>query len=109
MVNMISKVADFYKKNQVQIKRAGVGLAVSMLAASPAFAAIGTGALCTIKDYYKAVLGIAALIGIFIYVMNSFFSKSAVIAEIVQSIIIGCAIAAAGVAIVTETGLAVGC
>lgn len=68
-----------------------------------------TAGLCFLVTQYKLVLGIAAMIAILVAVLNSFFAKSALIADLVEKVVIGCGIAAAASYFVSSTGLAATC
>lgn len=81
------------------------GLAYSTSANAQAI----TKGLCYIVDQYKLVLGTVALIAILVAVVNGFFSKNSLVATLVETVIIGCGIAAVATVIVTSTGLVVSC
>lgn len=81
------------------------------LFANSAFAAvsIGTSSLCDIASSLKSIGGVVALIAIALLVINSFFGKSEVIADIVTKVLVGAGILAVSSALVTSTGLTNAC
>ena len=108
MVNMFSKSVDFYKKNNKHVNRVGMVLATTLLYTSAANAGL-VDALCTIVGYYKSIMGAAALIAGLMLALNSFFSKNALIADLLQTVIITCVIVGVLPALIAVTGLTVGC
>lgn len=65
----------------------------------------GTGGLCQIGFWLKTVIGATAILAGLIMVINSFFGKSEIIADIVTKILVGCAIVAMLGFLVAQTGL----
>jgi hypothetical protein len=70
---------------------------------------VGIEAICWIVEWLKTVVGAIAVIAIIIMVINSFWSKNSLIADIATVIIIGCIVAYAAGTIVQKTGLTVSC
>lgn len=83
-------------------------LATSLLAISPANAQ-AIGALCNIITFVKGLIGATAVLAILCFVINSFFSKNSLFGDIIQTVLIGCLVAVGAVALVTASGLTVGC
>ena len=104
MVNMFSKVSSYIRAVDVRYKRILIGVPVSILISTPALA-FNVQGICTIAEWYKIIIGAAALVAIFMAVLNSMFSKNALIAEIVEKVLIGCGIAMFAGALVVATGL----
>jgi hypothetical protein len=78
---------------------------VAFALSTPAMAQNVT-ALCTLVTYYKSFLAVVALLAVLFYVGNSFFGKSALVAEIAQNVLIGCVVATLAGALISATGLA---
>jgi hypothetical protein len=78
---------------------------IAALLSSPAVAQ-NVSALCTLVTYYKSFLAVVALLAVLFYVGNSFFGKSALVAEIAQNVLIGCVVATLAGALISATGLA---
>lgn len=78
---------------------------VAVALSSPAMAQ-NVSALCTLVTYYKSFLAVVALLAVLFYVGNSFFGKSALVAEIAQNVLIGCVVATLAGALIAATGLA---
>ena len=74
-------------------------------AATPAFANANTAGLCFLLTFIKAMIGTVAVLAILLYVINSFFGKSALIGEIIEKVLIGCVIAVGATFIVNSTGV----
>jgi nitrate reductase gamma subunit len=65
--------------------------------------------LCKFAGFLKQIATVAAIIGLILFVLNSFFMKSSVVGDIIMYIIIGCAIMVAGPYLITLTGLTSNC
>lgn len=75
-------------------------------AAAPAFAQSANAAgLCYLMTFIKAIIGTVAILAILLYVINSFFGKSALIGEIIEKVLIGCVVAVGASFIVNSTGV----
>lgn len=88
-------------------KKIGVA-AVSLLMTSMSYAQLttgGTGGLCAIGFWLKTVIGVVAILAGLLYVINNFFGKSEIIADIVIKVLLGCGIVAMLGVLVTQTGL----
>jgi hypothetical protein len=83
-------------------------LFVAAMLSSPAMAQSVSG-LCMLVSYYKMFLGVVAMLAVLFYVGNSFFGKSALVAEIAQNVLIGCVVATLAGALVSATGLTASC
>lgn len=83
--------------------------AIGLFANSASAQDVGIEAICWIVEWLKTVVGAIAVIAIIIMVINSFWSKNSLIADIATVIIIGCIIAYGAVTIVQKTGLTVNC
>ncbi len=102
MANMKSNIFKFAK---------AVAPYVLMVIAVPAFAQSGgtSAGLCYLVNFIKGLIGVVAVLAILLYVINSFFGKSALIGEIIEKVLIGCTVAVAAVFLVTSTSLTVSC
>lgn len=69
----------------------------------------GTSGLCEVAKWLKNIATVAALIALFLFVMNSFFAKSSVIGDVIMYIMVGCAVMMAGNFLITKTGLTLSC
>jgi len=65
--------------------------------------------LCKFAGFLKQIATVAAIIGLILFVLNSFFMKSSVVGDIIMYIIIGCVIMVAGPYLITLTGLTTNC
>lgn len=108
MANMFLKIVNLYQKNYKHVNRVGMVLASTLLYTSAANAGL-VDALCTIVGYYKQIMGAAALVAGLMLALNSFFSKNALIADLLQTVIITCVIVGVLPALIGVTGLTVGC
>lgn len=80
------------------------------LVAGPVFAqSADTTGLCKLVSFIKSIIGTVAVLAILLYVINSFFGKSALIGEIIEKVLIGCVVAVGATFLVTKTGLVVSC
>jgi hypothetical protein len=83
-------------------------LIASVLEASSVNAQSVTG-LCSIATFLKAAVGVVAVVAILVLVINSFFTKSSVIGDVVTTVLIGCIFAVGATAMITATGLSPSC
>jgi hypothetical protein len=75
--------------------------------AGPALAqGINVSGLCDFADGLKMIAGAVAVVAIIVLAINSFFSKSSVIGDIITTVIIGCVVVAGAAQLVSLTGLA---
>ena len=81
---------------------------MALVAVSPSNAQAIT-ALCNIITFIKGLIGAVAVLAILCFVINSFFSKNSLFGDIIQTVLIGCLVAVGAVALVTASGLTVGC
>lgn len=81
-----------------------------ILVAGPVFAQSADAAgLCNLVSFIKSIIGTVAVLAILLYVINSFFGKSALIGEIIEKVLIGCVVAVGATFLITKTGLTVSC
>lgn len=106
---VIEKLKSNYKKLDHQLKRIIYGVPLSFLMMVPSAFAQSVEGLCTIAIWYKTFAGAAALIAVIIYVVNSYFGKSSLVADIVQNVLIGCAVVVGAGALINATGLSSQC
>lgn len=84
------------------------GLAMALLFA-PYASAADTKGLCEFAKFLKDVATGGAVIAIVLFVINSFFSRSSVVGDIIMYVIIGCVIVAIAPDLVTMIGLNTSC
>jgi hypothetical protein len=120
MVNMSSKisrsgkaVAEMYSKlsknKKVFVQCAAAALIVGLPEVALAQSA-GAGAnfFCYIAQYFKQIVGSAALVAIFMWALEHIFGMSK-LHDIVIKVGIACAIVIGGAALITNSGLTVSC
>jgi len=74
--------------------------------AGPALAqGVNVSGLCDFAEGLKMIAGAVAVVAIIVLAINSFFSKSSVIGDIITTVIIGCVVVAAAAEMVYLTGL----
>lgn len=83
-------------------------LAASVLEASSVNAQSVSG-LCSITTFLKAAVAVIAVVAVLVLVINSFFTKSSVIGDVVTTVLIGCVFAVGANAMISATGLAPAC
>ena len=81
---------------------------IAILTTSAAMAQTVAG-LCVIAGYLKSIAAVVALIAVAVIVINSFFTKSEVVADFVTKVLIGCTILAAAGYLISTTGLSPNC
>lgn len=81
-----------------------------VVATGPVFAQTADASgLCNLVSFIKSIIGTVAVLAILLYVINSFFGKSALIGEIIEKVLIGCVVAVGATFLITKTGLTVSC
>lgn len=68
----------------------------------------GSGIFCWVAQYFKQIVGAAALVAIFMWAIEHIFGASK-LHDIVIKVGVACGIVIAGAAMVTKSGLAVNC
>lgn len=96
----MEKIYPFIKKT--------LPVVMLMIVSSPAFAQESQG-LCQFASWLKTIATTAAVVAVFLFVMNSFFSKSSVIGDLILYVVIGCAVMVGASGIISLTGLTVTC
>lgn len=87
--------------------------AVFMLALTPEIAlaagvADGSGIFCWVAQYFKQIIGSAALVAVFMWSIEHIFGASK-LHDIVIKVGVACGIVIAGAAMITKSGLAITC
>lgn len=80
-------------------------IAFAITATMPAFAQSAGMGMCYLITFVKGIIGGTAILAILLFVINSFFGKSALVGEIIEKVLIGCVVAGVAAAIVASTGL----
>ena len=88
------------------VRVASLAVIAALALSSPAMAQ-DAGGLCILVKYYKAFIGVIALLAVMFYVGNSMFGKNALIQEIAMNVLIGCVVVVAASTIISATGLTV--
>lgn len=101
--------AAYDQRVQVYLKiLAFIGFAFLIFGGGDAMAQSVDG-LCKFAGWLKSAATVAAIIAIFLIVMNSFFGKSSVVGDVIMTVIIGCVVVFAAPQIIALTGLTSGC